>query len=252
MNVKIFKQGFNYSQDGPGNRLVIHMQGCNLHCPWCCNPEGMSPFGGTEVTVEKAEETILSGKRLYFDGGGVTFTGGECTLQKDALKRMLSFCKSNGIDTAIETNGTFDMPSDFYELIDLIICDFKHYDEEKARKIIGYACDYKKNVADYLENGKSVLVRTVLINKFNVLSGGKDDGLDEESVASSAERFALFFEDKKTTTAAFEFLPYHEFGKVKWQKLGKDYKMNDAFVADGTREIFERVFKKYNLRTVRS
>ena len=85
MNVVYFQKGFNYSQDGPGNRLVIHLQGCNLHCPWCSNPEGMGFTSGIEVDVDELLKEINSCKRLFFGGGGVTFTGGECTIQKEAL-----------------------------------------------------------------------------------------------------------------------------------------------------------------------
>ena len=40
--MKILQKGFNYSQDGPGNRLVYHTQGCNFRCKWCSNPESMA------------------------------------------------------------------------------------------------------------------------------------------------------------------------------------------------------------------
>ena len=53
--MKIFQKGFNYSQDGDGNRLVYHMQGCNLKCPWCANPEGMQCKG----TIVSDPEWIL-------------------------------------------------------------------------------------------------------------------------------------------------------------------------------------------------
>ncbi len=29
--------------DGPGIRTTIFMKGCPMHCPWCHNPEGISP-----------------------------------------------------------------------------------------------------------------------------------------------------------------------------------------------------------------
>ncbi len=29
--------------DGPGIRTEVFFKGCNLHCPWCSNPEGLDP-----------------------------------------------------------------------------------------------------------------------------------------------------------------------------------------------------------------
>ena len=74
MELRIFQKGFNYSQDGPGNRLVYHLQGCNLHCPWCANPEGLAVQGGTAYPVEALAEEVLRSRAMFFDGGGVTLT----------------------------------------------------------------------------------------------------------------------------------------------------------------------------------
>ena len=52
MKLKVFQKGFNYSQDGEGNRLIIHLQGCNMKCPWCSNPEGM-PLNGVLITEKE-------------------------------------------------------------------------------------------------------------------------------------------------------------------------------------------------------
>ena len=237
--MRYFQKGFNYSQDGPGNRLVIHLQGCNLHCPWCSNPEGMSFAGGKEISTEELLAEIVSCKRMFFDNGGVTFTGGECTLQKEALKEVLIGCRNNGINTAIETNGTCKYDADFFSYIDLLICDFKHYDEAKLQEAIGPVGGYKKNMIDYLQSGKAVLVRIPLIHKFN---DSKEDAIN----------FAEFFKDLPTSDARFEFLPYHEYGKTKWERLGEEYQMHDAFIAEGTIDLFERIFKSYNLVTVRT
>ena len=64
MKLKIFQKGFNYSQDGEGNRLIIHLQGCNMKCPWCSNPEGMPLEGVLFVEKEWLKE---SGKVVHLD-----------------------------------------------------------------------------------------------------------------------------------------------------------------------------------------
>lgn len=239
MKIRYFQKGFNYSQDGTGNRFVVHLQGCNLRCPWCSNPEGLNTGGGTETSTTELVDEICSCKRLFFDGGGVTFTGGECTLQKSALIEVLEGCKKSGVHTAIETNGTCVFDQRLFSAVDLVICDFKHYDNDKLESVVGKVGDYKKNIRDYIESGKKVLIRTVLINGFNAQK-------------SDAVAFAEFFKGLPTDNVEFEFLAYHEYGKRKWERLNLPYKMQDAFITEETVKCFEQVYAQYNLKTIRS
>jgi len=87
--MKIFNKGFNFGQDGPGNRLVYHLQGCNMRCIWCSNPEGMSGTGGREYSIQEIFDEIKRSKIMFFSGGGVTFTGGEATVQYAELLALL-------------------------------------------------------------------------------------------------------------------------------------------------------------------
>jgi len=57
----IFRSGFHTDQDGPGNRLVWHLQGCNLHCPWCTNPEGGAVGGVLLCSGTPAADTCPRG-----------------------------------------------------------------------------------------------------------------------------------------------------------------------------------------------
>ena len=39
----VFNTGFTVDLDGPGQRLVIYLKGCNMRCLWCAAPESVSP-----------------------------------------------------------------------------------------------------------------------------------------------------------------------------------------------------------------
>ncbi|MBP5730137.1 MAG: 4Fe-4S cluster-binding domain-containing protein, partial [Clostridia bacterium] len=92
--------------DGPGIRTTVFLKGCNLHCPWCHNPENISPQPQTlvypqadkrvsygrlrsidDVTAEVLEDLVFYGLN---DGtpaaqrGGLTLSGGEPLLQSGA------------------------------------------------------------------------------------------------------------------------------------------------------------------------
>lgn len=240
MTVSVFQKGFNYAQDGTGNRLVYHLQGCNLACPWCSNPEGMSFEGGHILTVEEIVEECLRCRPMFFDGGGVTFTGGECTCQFESLKKILSALKQAGISTAIETNGTSPRLPELFPLLDELIMDCKHPDSDRHRRFTGHGNEQiVANLHTALRVHPRILIRMPLIGGFNA---------SEETI----RRFASLFVDENTANARFELLLYHEYGKDKWEKCGKLYTMKDAFVTEEDRLNYESILRDRGLQVVRT
>ncbi len=231
--MRIFQKGFNFGQDGPGNRLVYHLQGCNMKCIWCANPEGMSFSGGTEYSVQEIVNECIRSRMLFFSGGGVTFTGGEATVQSTELLEVLKMLKDHDIHTCIETNGTSPVLSDIAEYIDYLIMDFKHHDTDMLRKYTGVGNEQVKKNYELLCSSRSQLhIRIPLIN-----------GVNTDSPRSFAEYFSKF----DTGNVVFEFLCYHEYGKDKWTE---EYKMHDGFVSKEKLNEFVAVFKEYGLKII--
>lgn len=285
--MKIIQRGFNFSQDGPGNRLVYHLQGCNLHCPWCSNPESISkagciivkgklldevcPLGAVndgnlnrercinciskpcldcfgsdlgfscvDMDVADIFEEINRSSMLFFDGGGVTFTGGEPTLQFDELRELLTLLKNEGINTAIETNGTHVQLPELFQLIDFLIIDCKHYNSEIHESFTGIGNEMIfNNIKAAVELRTQLLIRIPLINGFN-------------SSIKDAEGFAEYFKSLNTQNCSFELLRYHEYGKDKWAQCGMVYEPENAKVSDIEFNNFSNVFEAHNLRLVRT
>lgn len=231
--VRIFQKGFNFGQDGPGNRLVYHLQGCNMKCIWCSNPEGMNSDGGKDYSLKEIEDEILRSRMMFFSGGGVTFTGGEATLQHDELLELLKRLKKNNIHTCIETNGTSVKLPELMEYVDYLIMDFKHYDSEILKKFTGIGNEKVKSNFEYIcSSGRQGHIRIPLINGVN---------------AENPDKFAEYFSETDTRNVVFEFLKYHEYGKDKWTQ---EYRMKDGFVSEEKLNKFIAVFSEYGLKII--
>lgn len=232
--MKILNKGFNYSQDGPGNRLVYHLQGCNFACKWCSNADSIPKNNpkAKDVSVAELSDEICRSKMMFFDGGGVTFTGGEATLQADELIELLKLLNANNISTCIETNGSSPRLCEIAQCVDYLIVDMKHFDDDEHKKWTGAPLEtVKQNIAALLTSGRQLHIRIPVINGVNV----------------NPTAFAEFFAKQNTANAVFEFLAYHEYGRDKWQ--GK-YQIENGFVADETIKEFISVFESFGLRTV--
>ncbi len=242
MEIRIFQKGFNFSQDGPGNRLVYHLQGCNLRCPWCSNPEGLVSGSGAAYTVDEIVDEVKRSEMMFFDGGGVTLTGGEATVQFEAVKELLCRLHESGVNTCIETNGICARLPELFPYLDLLIADVKHYDPVKHKQVTGLSNEMTlENIKIALAQGQKTALRIPLIGGFNA---------EEED----AKQFAALFGGLKSEgDFTVELLPYHEYGKDKYGALGVDYKMTEQAKVGGERLIkFKEILENSGITVIKT
>ena len=90
--------------DWQGNTCsMIFFAGCNLRCPFCCNASLIPLKSGAEVDLEMLQERIAA-NHDFIEGLGAT--GGEPSLQPDAIHALFAWAKETGFKTFLNTNGT--------------------------------------------------------------------------------------------------------------------------------------------------
>lgn len=238
MKLCVFQKGFNYSQDGPGNRLIYHLSGCNMRCPWCSNPEGLTASAGSDCTTQELSEEAQRSSLLFFDGGGITLTGGEFSLQLPAAAELLAAVHRRGINTCVETNGTAPALHTVFPYLDHLIIDIKHYDNDRLQAVCGAGLDQTlRNLKAALDYGLDVLIRIPLIGGFNA------------SADDAAQFSELFCSLGVPGRSRVELLRYHEFGKDKYRDLGLAYTMTkEAFISDKDFRIFSSILSSNGIK----
>ncbi len=245
--MKLFQKGWNYLQDGPGNRLVYHMQGCNLRCPWCANPEGIPKAGARktkfrcfEMTPAEIVAEADGARHLFHDGGGVTFSGGEPLVQFDELRKTLALLKRRKIHTALETNASSPRLPALFNLVDYLIVDLKHPDNKAHRAMLGVGnAAVVGNIKAAARDHSRVLVRITLVPGFN-------------DSARDAARFVRLLAPLKGGNLAVEFLRYHEYGRVKWEQCGLEYKMKKVTMSRNAEKRIRSAFAESGVNVIKT
>lgn len=240
-----FQKGFNYSQDGPGNRLVYHLSGCNLFCPWCSNPEGLKRTEKSKkYTIQEIFTEITSCRMMFFENGGVTFTGGEVSLQSDSVAELCKMLKKENISTCIETNASLKETEKLIDIVDFMIADFKSPDKEILKSVTGADIEIiKENLLKRALTNKYLLIRIPLINNFNT---------GYENARGFAEFFRELTEKSESDNIFIEILTYHEYGKDKYEKEKLSYTFSDGFVTLEQVAILKSELEKNNLKIIKT
>lgn len=194
--------------DGPGIRFVVFMQGCNLRCGCCHNPDTWDMKGGTEYSPEEIVSKAIRYKEYFADEGGITVSGGEPLLQAEFVSELFRLCRLEGINTCLDTSGNIlnDNIKELLDYTDRVLLDIKYSNNEDYLKYAGCRLDNVLEFLDYL-NKKNIPVtlRQVIIPTLN---GNRENILFLKQLA---EKYRCI--DKT------ELLPFKKICKVKYDKL---------------------------------
>lgn len=159
------------SVDGPGNRTVIFLQGCNLNCIYCHNPETIPQYHSLldekdEVKLMSVAEIINKLEQVKDFIRGVTISGGECTLQFQFLLELVMALKKHNYEVFLDTNGYINISKmeQLISYVDYFMFDFKAYHETDHKKITGKSNrKIKRNIKMAGVFNKIYEIRTVVV-----------------------------------------------------------------------------------------
>lgn len=86
---------YNSTVNGPGERTVIHFQGCKFNCVGCFNSDTHDLYGGIEIDWS---DLI---RQIPINPTGITISGGEPFLQQEELLRFVEFLSAFGYDIVV-------------------------------------------------------------------------------------------------------------------------------------------------------
>jgi pyruvate formate lyase activating enzyme len=167
---------------------------------------------GRYYPVEKLVEIVLRDVPYYLpSAGGVTLTGGECTMYPDYLESLLILLKSHHVHVVLETAGCFDYEvfrQQVLPYVDLVYFDVKFADPVLHQQHTGSPNGpILHNLARLLkEPGVAVQARVPLVPGVTAT----DDNLRE---------IARLLREMGAKEASL--LPYNPLGLEMWAKLGK-------------------------------
>jgi len=90
--------------NGPGERAVLWLQGCPLRCPGCYNPALLPVKDAARFPVGVVAEVI----KAIPDIEGVTYSGGEPTMQAAALAALSETLHAAGLSVVCYTGHVYE------------------------------------------------------------------------------------------------------------------------------------------------
>ena len=198
--------------DGPGVRFVVFMQGCNLRCHCCHNPDTWAFGVGKTYTASEIVERANKYREYFGEKGGITISGGEPLLQKEFVRSVFALCREKNINTCLDTSGNI-LDKEVLEVLllcDRVLLDIKYTEDHLYRKYVGCSFD---SVLAFLEQLERSCVPTTL--RQVVIPSVNDYKENFLKLKQLAERYKC--------VDNIELLPFRKICTTKYEAMGIDF-----------------------------
>jgi pyruvate formate lyase activating enzyme len=173
---------------------------------------------GKEIPLADIVDCAQKYRPLFGSKGGVTFGGGEPTLQANQLVLTIKALQKKGIHTALETNASTADFQKFVGLVDLLICDLKCISSDKHLHWMD-ADNWQ-----VLQNLKATAKKqSELIIRIPFVKGMNDDKEEMEKLRMFLGNLA-----NQRRILQVEVLRQHHVGEPKYAALGMEYPMRNT------------------------
>ena len=201
--------------DGPGVRLVVFLQGCNLRCDYCHNPDTWA-HDGAELLIDSAELAQRANRYRNYYGKtpGITISGGEALCQQDFVIELFRECKKLGFHTALDTAGSIQAKQELLELTDLCLLDIKYTTEAEYRQYTGGSLTQTLAFLQQLQEAKvDTVIRQVIVP-------GRNDTIETMDALQSLIK-------GYNCVKKIELLPYRNLCIEKYDALGIPFPLQE-------------------------
>ena len=156
--------------DGPGIRFVLFLQGCNLRCSCCHNPDTWNMKEGKDYNAKDIMDKLKKYKEYFKNEGGITVSGGEPLLQAKFITELFRLCHLEGINTCLDTSGSIlnDEIKELLDVTDRVLLDIKYTSNDLYKKYVGCKLQDVIKFLEYLNNNQiPTTIRQVIIPTLN-------------------------------------------------------------------------------------
>lgn len=188
-----------------------------LKCMDACFTEALEVSGRFYNLEETLNECLKDEPFYHNSGGGVTLSGGEPLYQPSFAVNLLRSCKEHWLNTTLDTCGhvKWEVMEQALPYTDLVMYDIKHMDPGMHRNGVGVTneliLDNLQRLAQQKQN--RIWVRIPVIPGFN----------DSPDNIEKTARMAVGLRVEKVS-----LLTYHEWGKPKYDAIGREYTIANA------------------------